>query len=294
MGEIHFNIPINFNSTIAENKRKEKIIKLKSEEDIIKSYWEEKKTIPKCGYQFIEEYCSKHLSFIIDKAYDKDPRCQEIFFDHDFQIAMYYNHRELNDEYTVKFNSLFIDKMILMGNGNGYNEKLSDLLVDNAMIVNRVKTNIIMALGNEEFDACWYVANRYSSFKTRNGIIRLTRALQRANMVIMSEQMIVNIYSKLCADNMTDLFCAVMEDRYDEFYNESESIVYSNVSIAILEIMEKGVSSYDMEKVLMAYIHDINTKKIKGRFYLGSINSADYPRINTVLDILREKGIEFR
>ena len=37
-----------------------------------------------------------------------------------------------------------------------------------------------------------------------------------------------------------------------------------------------------------------NKKKIKGRFYLGSINSADYPRINTVLDILREQGLEFR
>ena len=65
MGEIKFNIPINFNSTLMENKKKEKLLKLKTEQKIYSEFWEEKKTIPKCGFQFIEQYCNKYLIFII-------------------------------------------------------------------------------------------------------------------------------------------------------------------------------------------------------------------------------------
>ena len=296
MGEIKFNIPINFNSTLMENKKKEKLLKLKTEQKIYFEFWEEKKAIPKCGFQFIEQYCNKYIIFIIDKAYNGEKPAIDIFFDADFQVGMYYIHKELSDDYIIKFNSLYINKIIDMNNGGEYNERLDSLLTKNATIINRVKTNMIMSLGNDEFDSMWYVANRYYSFNNRNGIIMLTRALQRARVSIMTEQMIVNIYSKLCSDHMTDLWCGVMQDRIekDQFYSESEAYIYSNVSIALLEIMEKAVNSYDMENILKTYIYELNKKKIKGRFYLGSINSADYPRINTVLDILREQGLEFR
>lgn len=292
---IRFSIPISMNKTLSEMKRKERIIKTQTEEGILKQWPEVVLTVQKSkGYQYVQYYVDKHLLFIIDKALDKEARAVSIFYSNDFLIAMEYNHTELDHEYTVKFNSLYIDYKENVAKGiEKYDLYTETLLMNNAIIVNRLKINSLVNLGLEEKEAAWLVVNRYCTFSNRIGIIRLTRAIQLSSISIMDEQMIVDIYSKLCSDCATDLFCGVMEDRYtkEQFDTDSEYFIYQRVAIAILEILEKGVSSYDIEKIIMRYINEISKTKRKGRFSLNSINDIDYPRINSVLDNLKSKGI---
>ena len=77
-----------------------------------------------------------------------------------------------------------------------------------------------------------------------------------------------------------------------EGYGSDELERYGRISIAILEILEHGMTSSGIEKVLRNYANLCqfypNDKK---RFAMRSNAKSDYPRIYAVLDTLEARGI---
>ena len=68
---------------------------------------------------------------------------------------------------------------------------------------------------------------------------------------------------------------------------------FSEISVAILEILEQGMSSKDIATILRVYASQFDT--IDGskpyRFSMYSNSQTDYPRIYAVLDQLSAQGV---
>ena len=77
-----------------------------------------------------------------------------------------------------------------------------------------------------------------------------------------------------------------------EGYESDELERYGRISIAILDILEHGMTTDGITKVLRNYANLCafypNTKK---RFSMRSNAKSDYPRIYSVLDALESRGV---
>ena len=135
--------------------------------------------------------------------------------------------------------------------------------------------------------------SRYSSFKE-------TKNIDRTNYVIYkyfkhtTVQQIVDIYGVLFrTTRLSTVFRCIMYDTdVSTLDTEEQRENYGLVSTAILEIMEQGMTTPDIEIIIGSYIDDylfnlgIVGKHPEKRFSLWSINANDYPRINAVLQKL--------
>ena len=289
MNSVKFNIST---STTDHSLQKPANVVLPTETNRIRKFYQIKERVSNNGYNELYEYAKDNLKYILSLAIDKKPEALNIIIDRDFLIAMNMcNLEDLSRDYIIKFNRIY-RSYIKNDKAPIYSKEIADLLSDNAIKINKRLYTIISGLGIPKDIALWLVVNRSSSTEERRNIRRLTREMQHVDKSIMTEQMIVDIYSKTFSDQLTNLFCSVMTDKFDTFINENEEYVYSTVSNALLDILEQ-MPYDDIESILIAYINELNSSGISGRFYLNSINSIDWPRINRVLEKLDSIGYDF-
>ena len=287
MNNITFHLGPTINS---QNKKNTTIVPTDSSR--IKEFYRIKENISKFGNNEMCEYVRHNINNVLRLAIDKKPEALNIIIDKDFLEAMDMCDIELDIDYMIKFNRI-CRSFIRNNTGNpNYPKEIPDLMMNNAYKINKILSRILEGLGLDKYVATWLAVNRYSSTEDRRNARRLTREIQHYPESIMTEQMIINIYSKTFNEQFTNLFCSVMTDRFETFLDNNEKFVYSTVNLALLDILEQ-MSYPDIEDILKAYIDEIHKFNIKGRFGLMTINSADYPRINNVLEKLDSLGFEF-
>jgi hypothetical protein len=263
--------------------------------ELIKEFCEIRSRIGKSGYNEMSNFAYNNIHKILDLCIldNKSNIGTSIIADTDFLIGLdTINDLEFNNDYLIKFNRVARSYLLLPSENKMYRRKSARLFLDIAYTVNKQMVDILMSIDLPYKVALWLTINRYSSTDERKSIRRLTREIQHQSIVLMTPQMVVDIYSKTCSDCMTTLFCSVMTDRFESFLDEDENLIYSIVSNSLLDILET-MSYEDIEYILTEYITEISRNHIRGRFYLNGINYGDYPRINNVLEKLDSMGYEF-
>ena len=189
------------------------------------------------GYNKMIEYVQQNILTLLSSAVDKKPKALRTITDKDFLVALDMSGIALDREYTNRFNRVYRAYVINPANNVLYNEENACLLGKIAIRMNREMINNLMSLGLSESYALWIAVNRNSSTDERRNIRRMVRAMQHMDPDIMTEQMIVNVFSKTFSDQLTNLFISIMTDRFDAFDDDNEKYVYSAVSNAILDIL---------------------------------------------------------
>ena len=230
-----------------------------------------------------------NITQLLTSAVDKNPNSLKIISDRDFLYTILLLMNESNPNYNIlkekftkeyinRFNRVYRAYMINPAKNAIFNLDTANLMYQIALKLNRDVVNKIVTKDLVESNALWIVINRYSSTDERRNIRRAVRAMQHIDRNIMDEDMIEKIFSKLFQDQLTNLFCAIMTDRFDEFDDYNESIVYSSVNIAILKIL--NTMDYDeIKDILILYARELNESGIKGRFSLDTISPDDYGKI---------------
>lgn len=248
-----------------------------------------KNRISYTGYNDMCNFILNNITQLLTSAVDKNPNSLKIISDRDFLYTILLLMNESNPNYNIlkekftkeyinRFNRVYRAYMINPAKNAIFNLDTADLMYRIALKLNRDTVNKIVTKDLVESNALWIVINRYSSTDERRNIRRAVRAMQHIDRNIMDEDMIVKIFSKLFQDQLTNLFCAIMTDRFDEFDDYNESIVYSSVNIAILKIL--NTMDYDeIKDILILYARELNESGIKGRFSLDTISPDDYGKI---------------
>ena len=148
-----------------------------------------------------------------------------------------------------------------------------------------------MSLGLSESYALWIAVNRNSSTDERRNIRRMVRAMQHMDPDIMTEQMIVNVFSKTFSDQLTNLFISIMTDRFDAFDDDNEKYVYSAVSNAILDILNT-MDIDEIKDIVFEYENELKRSGVKGRFSMMAISPGEYPAICRAMDEIEAMGIK--
>lgn len=251
-----------------------------------------KNRVPIRGYAELQEFVRNNILYILSSAVDKKPKSLQMITDKDFLIAMDMNNDELPKDYVNRFNRVCRAYLFNPSKNVIYNKESAGLLYKIAYKLNKKMVDILKSVGLNEEDATWLIINRYSSTDERRNIRRMVRAMQHMPESIMTEQMVVDIFSKTFYDQLTNLFCAVMTDRFDYFDNKNEEYVYSTVSNALLDILNT-MDFDDIKSVLIDYIVELNRSEVSGRFSLNSINPSDYRMIVDALENIEvEDGIK--
>ena len=182
-----------------------------------------------------------------------------------------------------------------MSEGNS-DTNIRKLLMDLSGTVNRPVVQILSAYVPAQLAQLLALA-RYSSFKENKNIDRTNYAIAKY-LKGATVQQIVNIYGVLFrTTKMSTVFKCIMYDIAPSTFNVEERERFGLVSIAILEIMEQGMTTQDISTILNSFIDDywfqINVvgERKSIRFSLLSINGSDYPRINAVLSSIKDKEI---
>lgn len=267
-----------------------KVANMESAEDILyNNFMNIKSRINFHGYGEMTQFVENNLTKLLTSAIDKKPKSLQIITDRDFLIGMDYANITLSRDYVNRFNRVYRAYIISPERNVIYNEESAKLLYKQALKLNSKMINILKGLGLEEDDALWLTVNRYSSTDERRNIRRMVRAMQHMDPYIMTEQKVVDIFGKTFNDQLTNLFCAIMTDRFDYFDNDDEKYVYSTVSNALLDILVT-MHIDEIKDILLEYQDELNKSGIIGRFSLKSINSGDYGVICQAVDELESMG----
>lgn len=237
-----------------------------------------KNRITSVGYGEMMNFVNTYITDLLSSAVDKNPKALKILSDKDFLIAMNYSNIFLSKEYINRFNRVYRAYMINPANNAVYNQECANLMYVIAVKLNKDNINKIVTNDLMEHNALWIIINRYSSTDERRNIRRAVRAMQHINRNIMDEDMIIRIFTKLFQDQMTNLFCAVMTDKFDTFDDYNEQIVYSSVNIAILRILNT-MDYDDIKDILLLYASELKESGTDGRFSLDTISPDDYRKI---------------
>lgn len=191
------------------------------------------------------------------------------------------------DVYRNKMNRICYD-YTRMKDKNVFIQNLLYSIVYN---INKQKVQTLMGLELSKEQSCLLIAARYSTASDiRINYKRLVRSIQSMDSELMTEQKIVDIFGKICTDQVRQLFIAVMLDRFETFYTDKEEYVYSTVNLSLLDVVE-SMPMDSIYIVIKAYLDAQTHSTKKPRFKLKSINVGDYPRINQTIDILESQGI---
>ena len=264
---------------------------LTPEEITYNSFIDIKRRIPQIGYAEMCNFVVNNVTTLLSSAVDRKARPLQIITDEDFLIAMDMSNVSLNREYTNRFNRVYRAYVNNPSKNVIYKSECAELLYKVALKLNKKMVNILSGLGLNESAALWIIVNRNSSTDERRNIRRMVRAMQHVEPNIMTEQMVVNIFSKTFNDQFCNLFISVMTDRFDSFESKEESYVYSTVSNAILDILNT-MDEEEIKDILMEYGDELRKSGVTGRFSLKSINSGDYPIICEKIEELESMGFK--
>lgn len=242
------------------------------------------------GYNEMMRYVSENILYLLSSAVDKKPRALQTITDKDFLIAMDIANLDLSREYINRFNRVYRAYIINPSKNAIYNQESADMLYKIALKLNKRLVEILESINLQEKDALWLVVNRYSSTDERRNIRRMVRAMQHMSPRLMTEQMVVNIFAKTFNDQLTNLFCAVMTDRFDYFDSKDEEYVYSTVSNALLDIL-KTMDIDEIKDILLEYFDELQKSGVNGRFSIEAINGSDYGEILNAIDEIKDMGM---
>lgn len=243
------------------------------------------------GYGEMCKFVEDNILKLLSSAVDKKPRALQIITDKEFLIAMDMSGITLNKDYINRFNRVYRSYVIDPSKNVIYNETSALMLYKVTLGLNKKMVNILENIGLSESDALWLIVNRFSSTDERRNIRRMVRAMQHMSPNIMNEQIVVNIFAKTFNDQLTNLFCAIMTDKFDYFDSDDERYVYSTVSNALLDILNT-MDIDEIKDIVMEYCDELRKSGISGRFSLNAINSGDYRQICQAIAELEELGIK--
>lgn len=249
-----------------------------------------KNEISTTGYSEMIQYVTRNFSRILTLATSKKSKSLRIISDKDFLIALDLSRVQFSRNDISKFNRIYRAYTINPEKNVIYSQESADVFYRIAFRINKKMVQIIMNLGIPEKDAIWLIVNRYSAFDERRNIKRMVRAIQHMDPKIVTEQMIVDIFSKTFNDQFENLFIAVMTDRFDSFDDKNEQYVYSTVSNAVLDILDT-MDEDEIRDILINYENELSQSGTSGRFSLKTINSGDYPNICEIIKELYQMGI---
>ena len=249
-----------------------------------------KSEISTTGYSEMIQYVTRNFSKILTLATSKKSRSLRIISDKAFLIALDLSRVQFLRNDISKFNRIYRAYIINPEKNVIYSQESADVFYRIAFRINKKMVQIVMNLGISEKDALWLIVNRYSAFDERRNIKRMVRAIQHMDPKIVTEQMIVDIFSKTFNDQFENLFIAVMTDRFDSFDDKNEQYVYSTVSNAVLDILDT-MDEDEIRDILINYENELSQSGTSGRFSLKTINSGDYPNICEIIKELHRMGI---
>ena len=275
--------------TVMPNVKRENL--LTPEEIMYDSFVDIRRRIPQYGYGEMCNFVSNNIIALLSSAVDRKAKPLQIITDKEFLIAMDIANVSLNREYTNRFNRVYRAYVVNPAKNVIYNDTSANLLYKIALKLNKKMVTILSGLGLSEKTALWIIVNRNSSTDERRNIRRMVRAMQHVDPRVMTEQMVVNIFSKTFNDQFCNLFISVMTDRFDYFESKEESYVYSTVSNAILDILNT-MDEDEIKDILMEYEDELRKSGVTGRFSLKSINSGDYQVICEKIKELESMGFK--
>ena len=181
---------------------------------------------------------------------------------------------------------------------NEYEQKDShvlELLQQLTRIINRNIIPGLIGLGLPETLAIYLANARFSSKKDFVQVRRLNVIICSEPVELMTEQMIVDIYGKLF-DRITPLFEGIMYDVWEEkdfeYSMEGAREIYGTINLALLDIVN-NLPNDIMEKLLTTFVdtHQMIRADNKLRFNINSFSPDDYPRLDTMIQNLKTRGI---
>lgn len=163
--------------------------------------------------------------------------------------------------------------------------EIKNLLLDLSFQINRPIINSLMVYLNAHMSTLISLASR-SSFDARKNVKRVNRILTNVN----DAQTIVNVYSVLFRDCLTNLFESTMFDTTE--INKDTEAGWNLIFFSVLSIME-NVPSKTIETVLTSYTQTFNL--MGSPYYRFSLRNAHirnaFPRVSAVIDILERENI---
>lgn len=245
--------------------------------------------IKNVGYAEMCSFVLNNIKDLLSLAVSKKAKALRIITNANFLIAFDLTNTILNKEDTIKFNCIYRAYIINPEKNVIYNTKSVELLYILALKFNKDLVQQLKDIGLEEKIALLLAINKHSSTDERKNIKRMIRAIQKFPPSIMTEQMIINIFYKTYSNQVTNLFIAIMTDKFDLFNTEAEKYVYSTVSNAILDILN-SLDTDDIKEIIIKYEEELNSMGLHGRFSLHCINSGDYENICNVVSHLTASG----
>lgn len=243
------------------------------------------------------ELVKENYKAILSDIFIKDNRDYINVFDNTRFLTAMIQSLSVVDDLTyaerIYCNKLCYDYMTYSTNKDSYTKQL---FLSLSKTVNKVIIPKLIGIGLDENLACYLALARYSSEKEFVNVKRMNFVIQSSSSNIMTEQMIVNIYCALF-EKITSLFEATMFDVYEKPESEEESneemeLIYSTISLAILDILNH-MPSDEMRKVLISYAGDYQILHSGSpvRFSMDTIAVCDYPRIISVVDMLKAENV---
>jgi len=250
--------------------------------------------------EHIDTLSDRELFILVRDSFDsvlkqifsnKDQDYLKVMTNTKFLVALHQvvSNINLNHTQRIQCNKLAYD-YFTSENNDPYIKQLFFAL---SKSVNRDIIGALCSIGLSEDLASYLALARFSSEKEIINVKRLNFIIVSSSVDIMTEQMIIRIYEKLF-DSVTPLFEGIMFDGLDmddEYISESMNLIYSTISLAILEILN-NMPLQDIRKVLISYQGDYEAlyHQTKPRFQVSAI-SGDYMRILNVIDALKEEKI---
>lgn len=170
-------------------------------------------------------------------------------------------------------------------------QEIRELLLELSDTINKPIVRLLTTI--VPFNSASIIAlARYSSFDFEKNVNRVNLILEKYTDNL-SVQNIIDIYSYLYKnDSFSRIFGIIMFATNKQDYGSEELERYGRISIAILEILEHGLSLNGIIYVLKNYANLCTFyPNIRKRFSMRSNAKSDYPRIYSVLDYLEANGI---
>ena len=264
------------------------------DQDYYNAFLKLKSSVYTQGYGVMSLYANNNILNLLTSGVSKNPKSLKILTDSDFLIGLtnLINAGELvlSREYINRYNRIYRAYMLDPINNVIYNEKSASLLKSIIYSLNKDIIESLKETGISEDYALSITVNRFSSTEERRNIRRTVRTMQHIDQHIMTEQRVVDIFAKLFSDQLTNLFCSIMTDRFDDFDDYNEEYVYSTVSNALLDILNT-MEVDEIKDIIMEYISELEKSGSIGRFRLNSINPIDYGNITSAIEEIEKMGI---